>query len=129
MYETVKVMHRKLLKAFKKVKRDVYDLRASISMQNEAINRLNDNQKALLARITALEAKSRQKPKTITKTKVVKKIVKVAKRKNYVGAKSSMKLHSENCPFAKNINKSNKVIFKTKVKAFNMGYKACECLK
>ena len=129
MYETVKDMHLRLLRAFKKVKRDIYDLRATVKLQNEAINKLNENQKVLLVKISKLESKPTPKTKVVTKTKVVKEVVKVGKRKSYVGASTSMRVHSENCPFAKNINKENRVKFKTRVKAFNMGYKACDCLK
>lgn len=130
MEQIVYVVHEKVKKAFLKVKRDVYDLRAIVELQKEAIIKLNENQSKLVAKIKFMESRPVEKPKTVTvtKTKVVKQVVKVAARKNYVGAITSMKVHSENCPFAKNINKENRVVFKSKIKPFNLGYKACKCL-
>jgi hypothetical protein len=133
MQKTVMMMHTKLLNAFKKVKSHVFELKSNVSINNDVLLGLRNNQRKLLARIKELEKKVEQKPKVITKTKVVKKVVKevvkVSRRKEYVGAKTSMKLHQENCPFAKNIKRANKVRFKSKVKPFNLGYSACDCLK
>ena len=132
-------MHEKLLRAFKKVKSHVMDLRANVSVSIDAIEQLKSNQKVLLAKIQTLEKQLNKKAKVVTKvvekpkivtkykTKVVEKVVRA--KKTYVGAKTSMKLHSENCPFAKNINRENKVLFKSKVKPFGLGYDACDCLK
>lgn len=128
-------VHGKLLEAFNKVKRDVITLRDLVRNQNEQIATLKNNEKALLIRIRKLEtevetAKSvKPKVKVVEKVKVVKQKVKVAAKKKYIGAKTSMKLHDEDCPFAKNINRKNKVLFDSKVKPFNLGYKACACLK
>ncbi|MFW6449636.1 MAG: hypothetical protein ACOCZ6_01165 [Nanoarchaeota archaeon] len=46
-----------------------------------------------------------------------------------VGAKSGNKVHVETCPFAKNIQPKNKVIFWSREDALNAGYKLCECMK
>ena len=123
----LQVMHVKLIRAFIKVKKDVVELKAIARMHEDIIRRLNENEKALLAKIKSLEARPAVKQAVVTK--VVKKVVKTAAKKKYIGAKSSMRLHSENCPFAQNIKKSNKVVFKSKIKPFGLGYKACECLK
>lgn len=121
------------MNAFKKVKGHVFELKGNVSVNHDAILSLRNNQRKLLARIKQFESKLDEKPKVVTKTKVVKKVVKevvkVSKRKVYVGAKTSMKLHQDNCPFAKNIKRVNKVKFKSKVKPFNLGYIACDCLK
>lgn len=128
-------VHGKLLEAFNKVKRDVMTLKDLVINQNEQIVSLKNTEKELLLRVRRLESQldmvKNKKPevKVVEKIKLVKKTVKVATRKTYVGAKTSMKVHDEHCPFAKNINKANKISFKTKVKAFNLGYKACTCLK
>ena len=138
---TVMNVHEKLLDAFYKVKRDVKTLRDLVRNQNETVVTVQNNQKALLVRIRKLETelmrvkaennKPAPKPrvKVVEKVKVVKETVRVAKKREYVGAKTSMKLHDGDCPFAKNINRKNKALFKSKVKPFNLGYKACACLK
>jgi chromosome segregation ATPase len=50
-------------------------------------------------------------------------------RKTYLGSKKGKKFHIKNCPFAQNIKPKTKIIFKTKAKAFNSGYKACSCIR
>jgi hypothetical protein len=126
-------VHGKLLDAFRKVKRDVITLRDMSRNQNEKIALLQSNEKSFLIRIkkleTELENLKSEKPKIKVVEKIVKKTVSVPKKRSYVGAKSSMMLHDENCPFAKNIKRENKVLFKSKVKPFKLGYKACSCLK
>ena len=76
------------------------------------------------------------KPKVVKK-KVVKKVApKVVKKKpvkhkhaQFIGSKEGKKLHILACPFAKNIKPKSRVMFKTKNKALNEGYKPCECMK
>ena len=48
--------------------------------------------------------------------------------KEYLGSSESNKVHDSICPFAKNINPANKVVFKTKAKAIYSGYQPCNCL-
>lgn len=120
------MMHVKVMRAFKKVKQDVVDVNAGLRMHQDMIKRLSDNDKALLARLTRLEARMSEKTQ---QTKIITRKVTVAAKKTYVGSKSSMTLHVESCPFAKNVKRSNKALFKSKVRPFSMGYKACKCLK
>jgi hypothetical protein len=127
MQKTITKIHFKLIRSFRRVKRDVVEMRATVRNQHKIINKLVDNERALLQRIRVLENQAEKKPKVITKTKT--KVVKSRAKPTYVGAKTSMRLHDENCPFAKNIKRQNKVLFKSKVKPFNQGYKACTCLK
>ncbi|NTV24009.1 MAG: hypothetical protein HGA85_06605 [Nanoarchaeota archaeon] len=62
--------------------------------------------------------------------KVVEKVfVKVGNKRSYIGSDTSMKFHDSICPFAKNIKPKNKINFKSKTKALNLGYKACNCIK
>jgi len=65
-----------------------------------------------------------EKPKVRT---VVKTVVKRPK-KSYVASKGGNTLHEENCPFAKKIGEENKIYFRSKTKAFDEGYKACNCI-
>jgi len=49
--------------------------------------------------------------------------------KRFVASKSGKTVHESNCPYAKNIKPKSKIIFHSKAKALNLGYKACECIK
>lgn len=50
-------------------------------------------------------------------------------KKTYVASKSSNKLHISNCPFAKNIKKSNREQFHSIADAYrHKGYKHCRCI-
>ncbi len=124
---TIINMHKKLLEAFRKIKSDVSTMKQLVREQNNKISLIQNNEKALLVRIRKLESEVDSVKHKKTETKVIKRTV--PKKPRYIGAKTSMKLHDENCPFAKNIKPKNKIIFKSKVKPFNNGYKACTCLK
>ncbi|MFH2021450.1 MAG: hypothetical protein ABIJ34_08620 [archaeon] len=127
MEGNVLTFHKRVRLAFLKVKRDVFELRGFLNVQQESINTLSNNEKALLLRIRKLEeAASKPVQKTVEHRVVVKR---TAVKKSYVGAKTSLKVHDEHCPFAKNIKPKNKVIFATKGKAFNKGFSPCDCLK
>ena len=49
--------------------------------------------------------------------------------KYFVASKLSNKFHIPQCPFAKNINKKNLVVFKSEAEAVKAGFKACKCVK
>jgi len=66
-----------------------------------------------------------KKPKVRT---IVKTVVKKPK-KTYIASKEGEIIHEKNCPFAKNIMPKSKIVFKSKTKALNEGYKACSCIK
>ena len=122
------VLHTKIRNAFTKVKREIFELRGIVSAQQETINTLSNNEKALLLRIRKLEEAPVRRE--IVKVEQVRKPVVVrSPKKTYIGAKTSMKVHDEHCPFAKQVNKENKIVFSTKVKAFNKGFSPCKCLK
>ena len=50
-------------------------------------------------------------------------------KKKFLASKTGKKVHESNCPFAKNIKPKSRVVFQSKTKAFNAGYKACDCIK
>ena len=60
-------------------------------------------------------SKKYRKKKTDKKSKII-----------YITSKNSNVLHVSNCPFAKNIKKSNRRMFKDLSEA--RGYKRCECI-
>ena len=110
MLETIKKLDSKIRHAFILAKRDIYDLRAAIKMQQDVIKKLSESQKILLIKIERLESKK-------TTNTVTTKTVRI--NKTFVGAKTTLRVHSEDCPFGKNINPKNRVKFRTKTKAFN----------
>jgi len=124
--------------------------------QNELIRMINEAKEKeirLCERIDELDqklaSKARAKPRVVRKIvrikskpkiKIVRKIVRIrsrpkvkiinrAARRKFIASKKGKVLHSVNCPFSKNIKPKMRIIFKTKAKALNIGYKPCECLK
>ncbi|MBU0470606.1 MAG: hypothetical protein KJ984_03970 [Nanoarchaeota archaeon] len=84
------------------------------------------------------EVKVVKKKKKTTRKKRAKEAVKVRTiiqrilkrpKEIYVAAKDGKILHIKECPFAKKIREESRIIFKSKTKAFNEGYKACSCIK
>ena len=55
MQKMVNSMNMKIMKAFHSVKKDIFDLRTAVNMQQETIAKMVENEKALLSRIRALE--------------------------------------------------------------------------
>ena len=70
-----------------------------------------------------------KKVKKVPKTRTIVKTVVKKPKKIYVVSKGGNTLHIKECPFAKKIGKANKVIVKSKTKAFNAGYKPCACIR
>lgn len=112
------VMESNLVESFNKVKLDVNTLSSFAEEHRGMVKTLHSNQRKLLEKIQALEAEL-----------VKKKPIPNANGNTYVGAATSMVLHHTVCPYSKNIKPKNKVIFKTKRKAKNQGYRLCDCLK
>ncbi|MEM4637803.1 MAG: hypothetical protein QXK76_02125 [Candidatus Woesearchaeota archaeon] len=55
--------------------------------------------------------------------------IKIKNHKYYVSSKNSKILHESNCNFVKNINKNNKLLFKSVEEAMNnKNYKLCKCI-
>ena len=100
-------------RSFARVRQDMHSLRKELQEQKNAMVTMHKNQEMLLKKIEKLEL-----------------MVQVPKpEEKFIGAKSSMKLHDVNCPYAKQIDPENKVVFHTKDAAFSLGYSACTCLK
>ena len=89
------------IKSFKRVKNDMVELQ-------KAIHQMNDNQKWLIKKVMELQ---NQKPT----------------EKRLVASKESNKVHAENCPFAKNINRERMQFFETLEQATSYGYVPCNC--
>jgi len=125
-----------------KIQRDLLQLSQVQKNMISLLDGIKNDKVKLNAKIRELELKLKQnkakavpkpktKPKKVVKVvKVVKKVVKSKPRKQtFVASKTGKSFHTRNCPFAKNIHPKRKVIFKTKDKALNEGYKPCDCIK
>lgn len=105
------------------------------------MKRLFENTKFILEQIEELKAENRKLREQLSRNPAVKvvsvpaekktvtrRVTKARQMKNFVASKTGKKVHSPNCLHAQNISKENKVIFTTKTKALNAGYKLCSCL-
>ena len=106
---TDKYFENKVQKSFELARKDVYKLYEHFNLMRNEIEELKKTNKEIL--LTMAKGKS---------TSAIKK--------QYVVSKQGSKVHQANCLFARNISKKNKIIFSTKTKALNAGYKLCSCL-
>lgn len=122
-----------VIESFRLVKTDIVKLQNLVAV-------LSENQEKLVHQL----AETREKEISLyhglkdlkqrnNNQKIVQKTVKVRvashKRKVYFASKNSTKFHAANCIFAKNIKPKSKLTFKSKNKALNLGFKACDCIK
>jgi hypothetical protein len=134
-----------VVESFKLVKSDIANLKEDInsnSNKQEDMQKKVDDIELRIERlsfiVSELNAKLNTKPKiiikkapkkkTVTKTRVITKIVKTKKRKSYIAAKTGKKFHVPHCPFARNIKPKFQVRFKSKEVALNKGFKPCKCV-
>ena len=125
------------------------DTKSELKKVTSIVREISGNYSNLLRELTKTKLRLRdaeikiaalrkQKPVTIIK-KVAPRTVKVVRtkpvvkktvvRKKYVSAKTGKNVHELNCIFARNIKPKNRIVFKTKARAFNQGFKACDCMK
>jgi len=71
----------------------------------------------------------KEQPKVVPLVKTVTKTVTRHAKKHFVASKSAKTFHQTNCPFAQNIKPKSKIVFKSRVKALNEGFKPCKCVK
>jgi len=127
--------------SFLKVKNDVTDLTLRCNQlaltQSETVKEIKlvheqlGEMKTTLARMRGEVEKNKirtERNKALAKKKVVT-IAKRSSKKVFIGSKTGGKVHVQECPFAKNINKSNRVFFSSRVKALRKGYTECKCTK
>ncbi len=130
----MKQIEKNIIASFNLAKRDIYryhkDLGKLITNHRDVLKTLELLQRrdvVLNKKIQELEKKLAKKPKTIIKT-ITKKVIK-KKKNEFWASKTGKSYHDPHCPFAHNINKKRKVVFKTKEAAKKKKYKACECVK
>ena len=97
----------------------------SFQLARKDINELYENVKFILEQVAQLKQENAHLAQKLNRTK---KTVKRTVAKKYVASKTGKKVHSPGCTFAKNIKQKNKIVFGTKTKALNEGFKPCTCL-
>ncbi|MFH1248888.1 MAG: hypothetical protein V1660_01945 [archaeon] len=121
-------IEKNIVKSFNRAKSDIKMLESKIN----ALNTQHESMKDMLDTLRHHEQNLylRMKGKNLDKTSKKAEIcVKKPKHTIYVAPKTGKKFHIKNCPFAQNIMPKNKIIFKSKTKALNKGFKPCHCVK
>jgi regulator of replication initiation timing len=101
-----------IVNSFNLAKKDINSLYEHVKVLHQSVEELQKENSFLYLQI-----------KNMTKKKV-----KVQKNKKYISSKTGKKLHQANCLHARNIKKTNRVIFNNKTEALNQNYKLCSCL-
>lgn len=136
-----------IINSFQKVKTEVMDVEMRVKQLETRMSDLQEAQEQLLMNFAHLKtqqgaqkaALEEKRTPVIIKTEpiVIKAPEKNAlvihtttkKKTTYIASKTSNKLHIENCIFARNVIPKNRLVFKSKTKALNAGFKLCDCLK
>ena len=98
---TTRKLQKNTRKSFALARQDIQALYDHVSMLHHVVKDLND------------------KIDNLSVGKVVRK---------FVASKTSTKIHTDKCAFAKNIKAKNKLNFKSKETALVQGYVACNCV-
>lgn len=126
-------IERNIIKSFQMAKRDIRKLEGKLNSLvgsqdriKKTLSELNERELQLYKNLQKMKAvkpkKARAKPKK-------KAIVKKKHHTIYVAPKEGKKFHLKNCPFAQNIKPKNRIIFGSKTKALNEGFRPCKCIK
>jgi len=126
-------LEQNIIESFRLVKSDVVRLQNLVAVlsqnQQRLLTQLGDTREkeiSLYHGFKQLRENKTQKILKIVRPLRVKTIHKVTR---FIASKNSAKFHALNCIFAKNIKPKSKIIFKSKNKALNLGFKACDCIK
>ncbi len=117
-----------VIKSFSLAKADITELYNHVRFILNKVEELKKENTELKAKVNGLSKKPKRKVTVKTNKKTASKVVRVKSSKKIVSSKSSKKVHDSKCPFAQNIKPKNKLVFSSKVKALNEGYKLCKCL-
>ena len=119
----VNQLENNVVESFKLAKQDIVKLYQNVGYLLGQVEQLKKENAYLM---TKIESISKKKRTVIVKT--AKKVARKVVSKKFLATKAGIKVHDTNCPFAKNIKPKNKVVFASKVKDLNEGYKFCKCL-
>lgn len=114
----MKILEENIKRSFLLAKKDIAELKSSFNELSAELSRTVEHSARLSDKLLKYERNSTHLP-----------IRTAGKTQRLIGARISMLLHKENCPFAKRILPKNREIFRSKTKALNKGYRPCECLK
>jgi hypothetical protein len=106
--------------SFRLAKSDIIHLQNTVAI-------LAENQQRIMDLIGDTREKETQLYQRVKDLKPKKTAVHKRAKSKFVASKNGKKVHKPNCPFAKNIKPKGKIIFHSKTKALNEGFKACEC--
>jgi hypothetical protein len=82
-----------------------------------------------LVKVVRIKARPAKTVTKIVKVQAKPRIVKIMPKRVFIASKATMRVHDKHCPFARNVKRKNKQVFKTRLTAFKRGYKACKCLR
>jgi FtsZ-binding cell division protein ZapB len=105
--------------SFSRAKSDMYNLYEHIQFLYREIEELKFRNDMLLQKVGVLRDLQ-------TQTKV---ITAPRRKVQYVTSRTSNKVHTISCVFAKNIKLRNKVVFANQAEALKKGYTQCACLR
>ncbi len=128
-------IEKNIIKSFGLAKKDIKELEGRISSLVSSQSRIKKtlgelNKRELQLYQNLQKIKTNKQKKARAKPKPKKKVI--AKKKHhtiYVAPKEGKKFHLKNCPFAQNIKPKNKIVFRSKTKALNAGFRPCTCIK
>ena len=110
-----------VIESFQLAKKDISLLSEQLIQLKEEVARLKISRYEVSRKLDLITSKRK-----VSKKRTTKKTVSVSKK--FVASKLGKKVHNPNCFFATNIDKKNRLIFNTKTKALNEGFKLCSCL-
>ena len=119
----VNQLENNVVESFKLAKQDIVKLYQNVGYLLGQVEQLKKENAYLTTKVNSI---SKTKRTVIVKT--AKKVARKTVSKKFLATKGGSKVHDTHCPFAKNIKPKNKVVFASKVKALNEGYKFCKCL-
>ncbi|MBI4439219.1 hypothetical protein HY640_04765 [Candidatus Woesearchaeota archaeon] len=112
----MKRLEENIKRSFLLAKRDIAELKSSLNEVSTELGRTIEHAAKLSEQLRRYEQNGNIPKKGMRSQKLI-------------GARKSMVMHKENCPFAKRILPKNRELFRSKTAALNKGYKPCECLK
>ena len=119
----VNQLENNVVESFKLAKQDIVKLFQNVGYLLGQVEQLKKENAYLTTKVNSVSSKKRT---VIVKT--AKKVARKVASKKFLATRGGNKVHDVHCPFAKNIKPKNKVVFASKVKALNEGYKTCKCL-
>ena len=112
-----------IVESFRRAKGDI------INLQSQVVE-LSQKQEQLMQVLIDTRDKNNSLYTRVKEIKDMRRAVKAVNRNTheFVASSEGKKFHITECPFAKNIKPKSRIVFKSKTKALNDGYKPCKCV-